>query len=209
MTNTESALPGKDLLAVLDLPGNRTFQVVRGDLLAQDVDAIINAANGHLAHGGGVAAAIERAAGPQLTADGNRLVRERGPVPTGEAVVTVAGRLPFKGVIHAVGPHLGVGNEEELLEMALKASFREAASRNWSSVAFPAVSSGIFAVPLDVCARAYVAATAGFAREHPETSLRTFRLCLFPGPLDNIIIDIILKSGGRQSGGPGNRANRP
>jgi putative ATPase len=151
------------------------------------VDAIVNAANGRLAHGGGVAAAIARGAGPVLEEEGDRIVAERGPVEIGEAVVTTAGRLPFKGVIHAVGPHRGAGREEDRLVQALGAAFRRAHERGWSSVSFPAVSSGIFAVPLDVCARAYVRAVRGFFATHPDTALRTIRLCLFPGPLADLV----------------------
>ncbi len=186
------------ILAVLDLPGNRQFRVVRGNLLDQQVDAIINAANGYLSHGGGVAAAIERAAGPALTAEGDRLIQERGPIPTGEAVVTTAGNLPFKGVIHAIGPRLGEGDEEKLLEKALQAAFHIADEQNWSSIAFPAVSSGIFSVPHELCARAYVAAVTGFVRENPETPLRWFLLCLFPGRLETISCEEVIRAGGRR-----------
>jgi len=155
--------------------------VVRGNLLEEPVDAIVNAANGHLAHAGGVAGIISRAAGPELQAESDRLVRERGPFPTGSAVVTTAGKLPFKGVIHAVGPRQGEGDEEAKLFQALTAALKRAQERGWSSVSFPAVSSGIFAVPLDVCARAYVRA----ARASP---LRNVRLCLRDQP----VIDAVL-----------------
>ena len=156
--------------------------MVRGDLLAEPVDAIVNAANGHLAHGGGVAGIISRAAGPALQAESDALVAARGPFPTGSAVVTTAGVLPFKGVIHAVGPRKGEGDEEEKLFDALTNAFTLALGRGWSSVSFPAVSSGIFAVPLDICARAYLRA----ARASP---LRNVRLCLRDQP----IIDAVLK----------------
>ncbi|HYN02315.1 MAG TPA: macro domain-containing protein [Vicinamibacteria bacterium] len=175
------------MIAREEYPGGRAFEVVTGDLLKEPVDAIVNAANGHLAHGGGVAAAIARAAGPALEEDGARIVAERGPIPVGDAVVTTAGRLPFKGVIHAVGPHQGLGREEERLEQALQAAFVRAHERGWASVSFPAVSSGIFAVPLDVCARAYVRAVRGFFSAHPATCLRTVRLCLFDGPLVELV----------------------
>lgn len=155
--------------------------MVRGNLLEEPVDAIVNAANGHLAHAGGVAGIISRAAGPELQAESDRLVRERGPFPTGSAVVTTAGKLPFKGVIHAVGPRQGEGDEEAKLFQALTAALKRAQERGWSSVSFPAVSSGIFAVPLDVCARAYVRA----ARASP---LRNVRLCLRDQP----VIDAVL-----------------
>jgi O-acetyl-ADP-ribose deacetylase (regulator of RNase III) len=168
-------------------PGGRTFEVVTGDLLSEPVDAIVNAANGHLAHGGGVAAAIARAAGPELEEEGDRIVSQRGTIAVGDAVVTTAGRLPFKGVIHAVGPHQGLGREEERLTKALQAAFLRANERGWASVSFPAVSSGIFAVPLGVCARAYVRAVRGFFAAHPDTSVRTLRLCLFDGPLVELL----------------------
>jgi O-acetyl-ADP-ribose deacetylase (regulator of RNase III) len=156
--------------------------VVRGDLLQEPVDAIINAANGRLAHGGGVAAIISRAAGPQLQAECERLVAARGPLATGSAVASTAGRLPFKGVIHAVGPRYGEGDEENKLFRALTASWELARENGWESVSFPAVSSGIFAVPLDICARAYLKA----ARASP---LRNVRLCLRDQP----VIDAVLK----------------
>jgi O-acetyl-ADP-ribose deacetylase (regulator of RNase III) len=158
------------------------LQVVRGDLLEEPSDAIVNAANGHLAHGGGVAGVISRAAGPALQDESDRIVRERGPVPTGSAVVTTAGRLPFKGVIHAVGPRQGDGDEETKLVKALSSAFTLAKERGWETISFPAVSSGIFAVPLDVCARAYVAA----ARAAPISKVR---LCLRDQP----VIDAVLK----------------
>jgi len=156
--------------------------VVRDDLLAQPVEAIVNAANGRLAHGGGVAAAISRAAGPALQEESDALVEKNGAFPAGSAVVTTAGRLPFKGVIHAVGPRRGEGDEERLLVKALGAAFACARSRGWTSVAFPAVSSGIFAVPLDICARAYVRAARA-------SGLRKVRLCL----RDQATIDAVLK----------------
>jgi O-acetyl-ADP-ribose deacetylase (regulator of RNase III) len=156
--------------------------VVRGDLLKEPVDAIVNAANGHLAHGGGVAGIISRAAGPQLQAECDRLVAARGPLATGSAVVSTAGWLPFKGVIHAVGPRYGEGDEENKLFDALTASWERAREKGWESVSFPAVSSGIFAVPLEICARAYLKA----ARASP---LRNVRLCLRDQP----VIDAVLK----------------
>lgn len=173
----------------LDVPGGRVFQIVVGDLLREPVDAIVNAANGHLAHGGGVAAAIARAAGRALEDDGDRIVAERREIPVGDAVATVAGRLPFKGVIHAVGPWLGMGDEELKLVRALTSAFTRAHERGWASVSFPAVSSGIFAVPLDVCARAYVRAVRTHCEELPTSAVRTFRLCLFEGPLVAMVRD--------------------
>jgi len=155
--------------------------VVKGNLLEEPVDAIVNAANGHLLHGGGVAGVISRAAGPALQAESDRLLTVSGPFASGTAVVTSAGRLPFKAVIHAVGPRQGEGDEERKLFEALTAAFAIARDKGWTRVAFPAVSAGIFAVPLDVCARAYVKA----ARAAP---LANVRLCLRDQP----VIDAVL-----------------
>jgi len=105
----------------------------------------------------------------------------------GEAVETSAGRLPYKGVIHAVGPHQGAGQEEQKLVQALRASFDCAVAQGYTSLAFPAVSSGIFAVPLEVCARAYVRAVREFFAAHPDACLRTVRLVLLAGPLAALV----------------------
>jgi O-acetyl-ADP-ribose deacetylase (regulator of RNase III) len=142
----------------------------------------VNAANGHLAHGGGVAGIISRAAGPALQKESDLIVQRDGPLPTGSAAVTTAGKLPFKGVIHAVGPRFGEGDEERKLYLALASAWQRALERGWSSVAFPAVSAGIFAVPLDICARAYVKAGR-------SAGLSQVRLCLRDQP----VIDAVLK----------------
>lgn len=171
------------LVNKLALPGNREFAVVIYDLLYEPVDCIVNAANGGLSHGGGIAAAISKAAGPRLDEEGNEMVRRMGRIPVGEAVVTTAGNLPFKGVIHAVGPMMGSGDEENKIVKALHSSFLRASEKGWQSLSFPGISSGIFAVPLSVCARAYIRAVKEFFPQHPDSSLRTIRLCLFKGPL--------------------------
>lgn len=175
-------MPGT-LVKRIDYPGGRKFEVVVHDLLAEPTDAIVNAANGGLSHGGGVAAAISKAAGPALDEEGDRIVRERGRIPVGEAVVTTAGRLAFKGVIHAVGPRRGDGDEEAKIVRALTAAFVRAEERGWTSVSFPGISSGIFAVPLDACARAYLRAVGEFFAGHPGSSVRWLRLVLLEGPL--------------------------
>ena len=154
---------------------------MKGDLLEQPVDAIVNAANGHLAHAGGVAGVVARAAGPELQEESDALVRSHGVFRSGEAVATTAGKLPFKAVIHAVGPRYGEGDEERKLAAALEAAFALAHESGWASVAFPAVSSGIFAVPPDICARAYLAA----ARAAP---LRKVRLCLRDQPVIEAVL---------------------
>src|SRR5262249_36140368 len=130
---------------------------------------------------GGVAAAIANAAGPDLEEEGERIIAKRGQIPDGEAVITTAGQLPFKGVIHAIGPRQGQGDEEEKLKQALLSAFRIAAERGWKSLSFPAVSSGIFGVPPKTCVKAYVRA----AQQHFSApgSLTRLRLVLVEGPV--------------------------
>ncbi len=180
-------MPGK-VVKQIEFVGGRKFEVVIYDLLHEPTDAIVNAANSGLSHGGGVAAAISKAAGFELDEEGDRLVAERGRIPVGEAVVTTAGNLPFKGVIHVVGPRKGDGDEEEKLTRALWSAFSLAHERGWESVSFPGVSSGIFAVPHEICARAYIRAVKEFFREFPDSSLSLIRLVLFEGPLLNEVV---------------------
>ncbi|MBI4865133.1 MAG: macro domain-containing protein [Candidatus Riflebacteria bacterium] len=176
------------LIGSLALGDGRRFEVALADLLAESTDCIVNAANGRLAHGGGVAAAIADAAGPELVDEGDRIVEERGRIDTGGAVMTCAGRLPFKAVIHAVGPRLGEGDEESKLARALASSFSIAARQRFESISFPAVSSGIFAVPPDVCVRAYLRAVRGHWSSTPGSPLKLIRLCLFEGEVARLIV---------------------
>jgi O-acetyl-ADP-ribose deacetylase (regulator of RNase III) len=178
----------ESLIKRITFPNGGTFSVVTGDLLKEPVNCIVNAANGMLSHGGGVAAAIARAAGSALVEEGNKLVREQGAVPTGGAVITTAGNLPFKGVVHAVGPRRGDGQEERKLIQAVESAFVRAHEQGWTSLSFPGISSGIFAVPLDICARAYVTAVKQFFEEYPKSPLKTIRLCLFEGPLLDAVV---------------------
>jgi O-acetyl-ADP-ribose deacetylase (regulator of RNase III) len=172
---------------IIDLSGGRRLHLVLGDLLRQPVDAIVNAANGQLAHGGGVAGAISRAAGAALDEESRAWVQAHGPVPTGSAAVTTAGKLPFKGVIHAVGPVMGCGDEEAKLTSAVASTLAYAHERGWCSVAFPAISSGIFRVPLEICARSYVRGVLKHLEDCPESTLAEIRIVLMDGPLVGLV----------------------
>jgi O-acetyl-ADP-ribose deacetylase (regulator of RNase III) len=123
--------------------GDATIEVVRGDLTAQEVDAIVNAANSRLRHGGGVAGAIVRRGGAAIQRESDALA----PVPVGGAVVTGGGFLPCRFVIHAVGPMWGEGNEETKLRGAVRSALARAGERSLVSVAMPAISTGIFGYP--------------------------------------------------------------
>ena len=183
-------MPGT-LIKRIEFAGGRRFEVVVYDLLHEPTDAIVNAANGGLSHGGGVAAAISAAAGPELDEEGDRIVREHGRVPVGGAVVTTAGKLPCKGVIHAVGPRMGDGDEEEMIVKALWTAFLRTQERGWRSVSFPGISSGIFSVPHDICARAYLRAVRKFWADYPDTTVKLIRLVLFEGPLLEAVKEVV------------------
>jgi len=124
--------------------------LVRGDITRVSADAIVNAANSQLAPGGGVCGAIHAAGGPQIAAECAEWVRVHGPVPTGSAAITRAGRLPARFVIHAVGPvwHGGGSGEAELLGSAYRSSIELADEYELRSIAFPSISTGIYGYPL-------------------------------------------------------------
>jgi O-acetyl-ADP-ribose deacetylase len=126
--------------------------VVVGDITAQQVDAIVNAANSSLMGGGGVDGAIHRAGGPTILEECKEIRRTRYPegLPTGEAVITSAGNLPSKFVIHTVGPVYGhhAGSESDLLAACYTNSLQLAMKHDVSTIAFPAISTGVYGYPL-------------------------------------------------------------
>jgi len=166
------------------LASGRVIRLVHGDITEERVDAIVNAANSQLQHGGGVAAAIARKGGDVIRQESEAWVRQHGPVPTGRAAITSAGALPCRAVIHAVGPiwRGGGEGEEEQLRSAALSSFALATERGFASLALPAISAGIFGFPADRCAEVLLTAARDFWREHPESSLREIRFVLFDVP---------------------------
>jgi O-acetyl-ADP-ribose deacetylase (regulator of RNase III) len=155
----------------------QVIRVVQGDLTAETVDAIVNAANGQLMHGGGVAGAISRRGGPTIQRESTAWVREHGPVPTGSAAITGAGSLPCRYVIHAVGPVWGTGDEEAKLASAVRAALDLAEAHALRSVSMPGISSGIFGFPKPLCAQVMVGAIQVWLAEHPESSVREVHSC--------------------------------
>jgi O-acetyl-ADP-ribose deacetylase (regulator of RNase III) len=131
---------------------NGRVQVVVGDITKQDVEAIVNAANSSLLGGGGVDGAIHRAGGPEILEECREIRRTRFPegLATGEAVITTGGKLPALYVIHTVGPIYGEhrGKEAELLANCYHNSLTLAVEKNLASVAFPAISTGVYGYPL-------------------------------------------------------------
>jgi len=145
-----------------------TVSALRADLTRQEVDAVVNAANEYLEHGGGLAAAIVRAGGWEIQEESDRWVAEHGPLSPGVAAVTEAGRMPARFVIHVAGPRYRVGQDNEgLLRTAVGAALDAAAAHGCRTVALPAISAGIFGYPLGAATRVIASAGAAWAREHP------------------------------------------
>jgi len=154
--------------------GDRKIRLIQGDLTELDVDAIVNAANAHLVLGGGVAGAIRMKGGPAIQEECDRI----GGTTVGQAVVTNAGNLKARYVIHAVGPRYGEGDEDFKLEQATWNSLLRASEKGLASIAFPAVSTGIFGFPKDRCARIMLSTVHRFL-ESEQTTLKEVIFCLW------------------------------
>ncbi len=153
----------------------KTLRLVQGDITKRDVDAIVNAANSHLQHGGGVAGAIVRKGGQVIQEESDRI----GFVPVGHAAITGAGKLPCKYVIHAVGPRMGEGDEDNKLKNAVLSSLMLASGKGLKSVSMPAISSGIFGFPKDRCAEILVREALNYLKENPKSSLEAVEFCVY------------------------------
>ncbi|MCH7989584.1 MAG: macro domain-containing protein [Planctomycetes bacterium] len=155
------------------------LELVQGDITFQEVDAIVNAANSRLAGGGGVDGAIHRAAGETLMGQ----TRQRNPdgCPTGSAVATDAGNLKAKHVFHAVGPVWRGGNEQEadLLKSAYEKCLELTVEHRCESIAFPAISTGVYGYPLDLAAETSLNVVRDFLLEYEQPKL--VRFILFDG----------------------------
>lgn len=153
--------------------GGTLFRLITGDLTESSADAIVNAANSRLQHGGGVAGAIVR--------KGGRIIQEEsdliGYVPVGHSALTTGGLLKARFVIHTVGPRWGEGNEEEKLRSAVASTLRLASENGFSHIAMPAISAGIFGFPKERCARIIVETLVDFVSSQ-ETTLKIIDICL-------------------------------
>jgi O-acetyl-ADP-ribose deacetylase (regulator of RNase III) len=151
----------------------KKLRLVEGNIVALQVDAIVNAANKSLILGGGVAGAIRNFGGPQIQEECNAI----GPIDVGEAVLTNAGNLKAHYVIHAVGPVYGEGDENIKLANAVSNSLKIAQKKEIKSIAFPAISTGIFRFPIKRCAEIMIKVCMDFLKEnrYPEEVI----LCLY------------------------------
>ncbi len=179
----------------------RRIQIVQGDITKEDTDAIVNAANSLLAHGGGVAAAIARSAGEELIRESREWVRQHGRIPTGQVAVTTGGNLKARWVIHAVGPVWAEHTPEEadrLLTSALENSLRTAEERQVKTISFPAISAGIYGFPKDLCARILLEGVKAYFEKNPKSQIGTIRFVLFDeGTADTFVsvFDDLAKNG--------------
>ena len=172
------------VLDQVHLDNKKTLRLVYGDITERDVDIIVNAANSYLKHGGGVAAAIVRKGGKIIQEESDKI----GFVPVGFSVITIAGRLPCKAVIHTVGPRMGQGNEDTKLRAAIRNSLELASDRKFKSISMPAISSGIFGFPKDKCAKILVEEAKNFlVNNNNITSLEIVEFCV----IDDETIDYL------------------
>ena len=175
-------------LRELTYPSGQRFQIVQGDITWQDVDAIVNAANARLIHGGGVAGVIVRNGGPVIQDQSRVWVREHGPVGHAEPAYTSGGDLPCHYVIHAVGPVWGEGGEDAKLDAAVSGSLRCANKLNLKSIALPAISTGIFGFPKARAAGIIFRAIEVYFVENQNSALDLVRLVLYDQTTLNVFL---------------------
>ncbi|MHA2006815.1 MAG: macro domain-containing protein [Promethearchaeota archaeon] len=152
---------------------NSKIKLVKGDITELDVDVIVNAANNQLILGGGVAGAIKRKGGPTIQEECNKI----GGTFVGGAVITTGGNLKAKHVIHAVGPRMGEGNEDNKLSNATYNSLKLMDDNKLKTIAFPAISTGIFGYPIDRCSEIMISTTKDYL--FSETQIKEVIFCLY------------------------------
>jgi len=155
--------------------GNSVIKLVQGDITELDTEVIVNAANAQLILGGGVAGAIKKKGGPKIQQECNQI----GGTYVGGAVITSGGNLKAKYVIHAVGPRMGEGNEDLKLKNATINSLKLMDENNLKSIAFPAISTGIFGYPIERCAKIMIQSTKEYLQSH--TQIKEVIFCLYTG----------------------------
>jgi O-acetyl-ADP-ribose deacetylase (regulator of RNase III) len=163
----------------VSLPNEGQLEIIQGDLTLEKTDAIINAANNRLQHGGGVAGAIVRRGGSVIQQESDKWIKENGPVDHSKPAVTGAGKLESKFVIHAVGPVWGEGKEDKKLEVAVEGCLSTADKLGINSIAFPALSTGIFGFPKDRAAHIIFQTIWNYFSSHQDSQIRLVRVVLY------------------------------
>ncbi len=160
---------------------NTEIELMKGDIMSLEVDAIVNPANKYLQHGGGLAGQIVRRGGYGIQKESDTLA----PINVGEAVITKAGRLPCKYIIHAVGPTMGEGDEDDKFKDAIRNILKIADENELESIAIPAISTGIFRYPVTRCAENMFKVIVPYCKD-TETSLKKIILCLYEDSKYNV-----------------------
>lgn len=163
-------------------PGGQKLELSMGDLTEQKVDAIVNAANEHLMHGGGVAAAIVRKGGEVIQEESDAWVEEHGRVSHKQPAYTNAGHLPCRYVIHAVGPVWGSGDEDNKLSQAIHGSLVLAEQLGLTSIAFPPISTGIFSFPREKAAVVFLQTFQDYFKQNNQSKINIVRLVIIDQP---------------------------
>ena len=181
-----------EILIEKKFTAGQSLQIVQGDITIEEVDAIVNAANENLAHGGGVAWAISKKGGPKIQAESDAWVRAHGLVSHAHPAWTSSGALPAKYVIHAVGPVWvnGRDDEEQKLQDAVTGSLQVADELKCETISMPAISTGIFGFPKDLAATIIFKTIANYFEQNPNSNLKQTRLVLFDRTTINEFLSI-------------------
>jgi O-acetyl-ADP-ribose deacetylase (regulator of RNase III) len=166
------------MIREIELPQGLRLRLIHGDITHSEAEAIVNAANARLQHGGGVAAAIARGGGPQIQAESDAWLREHGPISHETPAITSSGELPCQYVIHAVGPVWGEGNEHQKLTTTVQYALRLADEQGIQSLALPAISTGIYGFPKEQGAGVILDALLKEIEQHPPARLRQIDITL-------------------------------
>jgi len=155
------------------------IQLIQGDITTVKADGVVNPANSQLMHGGGLAGTLARKAGPSLQKESAAWIQEHGPVSHSSPASTSAGNLPFKAIIHAVGPVWGSGNEKAKLRSAVLGSLNRALDLGLESLALPAISTGIFGYPLQEAAGVILTAVRDFTNQAESRGLSRILIVVY------------------------------
>lgn len=160
---------------IKEIQNGKILKLVKGDITERKVDVIVNAANSYLKHHAGVAGAIVKKGGYIIQKESDKI----GHVPVGSAVITTSGKLSCKAVIHAVGPRMGEGDEDNKLKDAVINSLILASQKGFRSLSMPAISAGIYGFPKNRCAEILVSESRKFFSDNPKTTLETIEFCIY------------------------------
>lgn len=189
-------------------PEGKKISVYKDDLTRHQVDIVVNAANGNLQHYGGLARAIVKAGGNQIQEECDAFIRNNEPLLEGQVMVSTSGDLPCKKIIHAVGPKWKQDDTqkklprkktktEEYLKFAVRNAMEKAAEYN--SIAIPAISSGVFGVPRDICAKNIIEAVEEFCKRNPSANLSDIHLTNNDDATVNVFVEEMKKRFGHQT----------